>query len=219
MPELPEVEASRLLLQERCVGRKITSCCSLEMGGGPRDGCFDDIVIAEGVSMTKFNIALKDRVIRAVNRHGKQLWLQLSGQGPHILLHFGMTGSIVIEGVAGISYQTFSVDAKFPPKFSKLVLELEGGVRIAFADPRRLGRILLRSDPLGSKPLNELAPDAFLAPPSLAEFGAALSKVAAPVKALLLDQNRVVSGVGNWIADEVSIVVDAHHDCWFTSEC
>ena len=34
----------------------------------------------------------------------------------------------------------------------------------------RLGRILLRADPLGSKPLCELARDPVLDPPSLEEF-------------------------------------------------
>jgi formamidopyrimidine-DNA glycosylase len=95
------------------------------------------------------------------------------------------------------------VDVAFPPRFTKLLVEFEGGMRLAFADPRRLGRIYLRSDPLHTSPIKDLAPDALLAPPSAAAFAAALQPLACAVKALLLDQNRVVSGVGNWIADEV----------------
>ena len=49
-------------------------------------------------------------------RKGKQLWLHLEG-GPVVLLHFGMTGSIVIRGVAAFRYKEFVVhDETWPPK-------------------------------------------------------------------------------------------------------
>ena len=102
------------------------------------------------------------------------------------------------------------VDETFPPRFTKLLVEFEDGLRLAFADPRRLGRICLRNDPLNTSPIKDLAADALLAPPSMAAFTAALQPVTCAVKALLLDQNRVVSGVGNWIADEVCYQARVH---------
>lgn len=102
------------------------------------------------------------------------------------------------------------MDETFPPRFTKLLVEFEGGLRLAFADPRRLGRICLRNDPLNTSPIKDLAPDALLAPPAVAAFSAALQPVTCAVKALLLDQNRVVSGVGNWIADEVCYQARVH---------
>jgi Formamidopyrimidine-DNA glycosylase N-terminal domain len=47
MPELPEVESARRLLDEHCAGAKICAVNALEAGGGPRDGQFDDVVICE----------------------------------------------------------------------------------------------------------------------------------------------------------------------------
>ena len=47
MPELPEVECARRLLDEHCVGAKICAVNALEAGGGLRDGQFDDVVICE----------------------------------------------------------------------------------------------------------------------------------------------------------------------------
>jgi hypothetical protein len=48
-----------------------------------------------------------------------------------------------------------------------------------------------------------LAPDALLNQPELDQFSARVHSLTAPIKAVLLDQTKVVSGVGNWVADEV----------------
>ena len=62
-------------------------------------------------------------------------------------------------------------------------------------DPRRLGRVRL------NPPVEKLGPDAQLITP--AQFRAALAAgAAAPVKARLLDQERI-AGVGNLLADEI----------------
>lgn len=47
MPELPEVEASRQFVLKHCLGCTVSSCVTSEQGGGPRDGLYDDIIIAE----------------------------------------------------------------------------------------------------------------------------------------------------------------------------
>jgi|TARA_B100000524_G_C23610401_1_gene355960 formamidopyrimidine-DNA glycosylase len=44
MPELPEVEAERRLLERWVVGRQISTVIAVEQGGGPRTGSFDDKV-------------------------------------------------------------------------------------------------------------------------------------------------------------------------------
>lgn len=206
MPELPEVEAMRRLLERHAAGRTVCGVVAREAGGGPRDGKFDDKVVAEGVTEKGLVVALLGRSVLAARRRGKQLWLELSGDGPHLLLHCGMTGTIVVEGVPPMSYQSFKVDEAWPPRFAKLQLELRdasGGLsKVAFADPRRFGKLLLRSRPLDQPPISELAADPLEAPPPLDTFAEALLRSAMPVKALLLDQSKVVCGVGNWVADE-----------------
>ena len=58
---------------------------------------------------------------------------------------------------------------------------------MAFTDPRRFGRILLRgADPFTSPPLSALAADPSADPLPLDEFRVRMSKSKAPVKAVLL---------------------------------
>ena len=84
------------------------------------------------------------------------------------------------------------------------------GVKLGFSDPRRLGRILLRANAVNEAPIKDLAPDAFLDIPSAEVWREQLLARHKPVKAILLDQNLVCSGIGNWIADEVLFQAEVH---------
>lgn len=215
MPELPEVEAARCLVERHCGGSTLKAVSDLESGGGPRTGQFDDIVICEGVSAGELGAALVGRTLVAVRRKGKQLWFELGGSGTckAVLFHFGMTGAFVVKGYAALKYQEFAVhDEQWPPKFCKLELSFANGARLAFADPRRLGRVRLRTDPLSQPPISQLAPDPLTGAdgPDLAAFAAALRGTSAPIKASLLDQERAVCGVGNWVADEALHLAKVH---------
>ena len=66
MPELPEVEAARALIQRVARGRRITSV-----------RCAPDSIVFDGVSPARFARALRGRRVTAVRRHGKHLWLEL----------------------------------------------------------------------------------------------------------------------------------------------
>lgn len=195
MPELPEVEASRRLVAMHCQGKKITSIDLSEP--------FDQIVFNDkDVTADTVTSALVGKSLMAVHRKGKQLWFELSSP-PHLLAHFGMTGSFVVQGVAPLEYQEFKVhDEVWPPRFTKLEIVF-AKTRLAFCDPRRLGRLRLRANPMVEQPISLLAPDPLLAPISIAEATAVLQAKRSPIKALLLDQAALVSGVGNWIADEI----------------
>lgn len=204
MPELPEVETARRLIEKHCVGRIVTKVIAKECGGGPRNGKFDDKIIGEGVTETKLVAALQGRKVLAARRRGKQLWIELSGNGPALLIHLGMSGSISFQGAERLAYVRFKqTDDQWPPRFTKLLLDCKGGKQLAFADPRRFGKILLRNSPTEQPPLSLLAPDPVTDTVSLADFAAGLASSKLPVKALLLCQDRVVSGVGNWMADEI----------------
>ena len=78
MPELPEVEAQRRTIEAATVGKRIATLIALEQGGGPRDGQFDDSVIAEGVTADVLAVSLQDRWVLGVRRRGKQLWVELA---------------------------------------------------------------------------------------------------------------------------------------------
>ena len=211
MPELPEVEAARRLLEKHCANKALVDVVSTEAGGHARSGEFDSLVFDDpGLTAEAVRSRLIGKKLRAVHRKGKQLWLELSS-GPHLLAHFGMTGAFVVRGVQPLSYQEFKVrDESWPPRFTKLELVFEGETRLAFCDPRRLGRLRLRADPTTQPPWADLAPDALLEPVSLSRATAMLGGKGCPIKALLLDQGAMVSGVGNWVADEVLFSAAIH---------
>jgi formamidopyrimidine-DNA glycosylase len=201
MPELPEVEASRALLESVLVGKRIVKV----------DAAVDEKVFVD-VTAPAFNAALLGSTVQGVHRRGKHLWWQLQDRptvSPYY--HFGMTGSFAVRGLGSTKYKSFVVDtSQWPPKFTKLTVELADGTAIAFTDPRRFARIrLLSGEPLLSEPLKQLGPDFLLSPPSLEDWTRTLSKRSAPIKALLLDQS-VACGVGNWVADEALFQARIH---------
>eukprot|EP00931_Biecheleriopsis_adriatica_P107133 TRINITY_DN81468_c0_g1_i1.p1 TRINITY_DN81468_c0_g1~~TRINITY_DN81468_c0_g1_i1.p1 ORF type:complete len:341 (+),score=64.62 TRINITY_DN81468_c0_g1_i1:28-1023(+) len=211
MPELPEVETARRIIEKHCKGRVITAIVTKECGGGPRNGKFDNKIVAEGLKESQLIKALKGRKVLAARRRGKQLWVELSGVGPSLLLHLGMSGSISMKGSERLAYVRYKQkDDQWPPRYTKLLLDFKGGKQLAFADPRRFGKILLRKDPELQPPISKLALDPVTDTVTLKYFAEGLAASKLPVKALLLCQDKVVSGVGNWMADEMLFHAKVH---------
>jgi formamidopyrimidine-DNA glycosylase len=189
MPELPEVEHARSALERRAVGRRIEAV----VGGD------DTRVVAEGLATER----LLGRSVRASRRHGKWGFLELEG-GLALLYHLGMTGAwrYPDDEPLALASARRDPDRSWPPRFTKLLIELSGGTRLAYTSARRLGRILVRTDPERQPPIAELGFDAYRELPSLPAFRRALEGRRGKLKGLLLDQ-RFAAGTGNWIADEV----------------
>ena len=179
MPELPEVERGRKIAELVATGQQVR-----------RARCADDRIVFCDQSPRTVSNRLRGRTVRAACRHGKQLWLEFD-QGPALLLHFGMTGSL----------HGYPTDPE-RPRFWKLELEFENGHRLAMPDPRRFGRIRLRNDPRGEPPVSLLGFDPLLEMPDFKGFKALIGRRSISVKGLLLDQG-FCAGVGNWIADEI----------------
>ncbi|WP_433610231.1 Fpg/Nei family DNA glycosylase [Dactylosporangium sp. CA-139114] len=183
MPELPEVESARAVLERYALGRPIadvddtdTWVCRPHSPGAIRD-------------------ALVGTTLTAANRRGKSMWLDSTG--PTLGIHLGMSGKIVFVDEAGL--ETDGGDywqrgrARGDHRFTRFSLTFGDGTRLLLVDPRRLGRV--RLDP----PVERLGPDARDITP--AQLRAALSRGSAPVKARLLDQ-EALAGVGNLLADQ-----------------
>ncbi len=213
MPELPEVEAARRLAQRVAVGRRIAGVW-----------CAEDPIVLEGVSPARVRRALLGQRVLGARRHGKHLWLELDRR-PWPTFHFGMSGGLYTPGrgvwlissgkndrssFVGVRNPRKQGDARggrrlgapWPPRFTKLRLTLDDAGELAFADPRRLGRLRLRTDPRHEPPIGQLGFDAYRELPPAPRFLALLCRRAAPIKAALLDQS-FAAGVGNWVADEV----------------
>ncbi|XP_043722703.1 formamidopyrimidine-DNA glycosylase isoform X4 [Telopea speciosissima] len=140
----------------------------------------DDPKVIDGVSPSDFQASLLGKTIVAAHRKGKNMWLELDSP-PFPSFQFGMAGALYIKGVAIAKYVRSAVNDtdEWPSKYSKLFME-----------------------PKSVPPISELGPDALYELMPVDEFAESLSKKKIAIKALLLDQSYI-SGIGNWIADEV----------------
>ena len=124
MPELPEVERARLVADLVCRYRVIT-----------RVHAPDDAIVFDEHDASEVAEAVRGATVLDVHRRGKYLWFELD-RPPSPLLHLGMSGS----------FQAYREPSE-RPRATRLELELEGGMRLAFDDPRRFGRVRLRELP------------------------------------------------------------------------
>ena len=192
MPELPEVERGRRIVEAVAVGRRIRKVW-----------CADDPIVFEGVDPANLRRSLTGRKVCEARRWGKVLWWMLD-RPPHPQFHFGMTGAFRIRGEQPLPLASGPRvdDPQWPPRFSKIHLIFEDGGELVMTNARRLGRIRLLEDPENEPPVGKLGFDPYLALPEFPEFAAKVARRKISVKALLLDQ-KFAAGVGNWIADEV----------------
>jgi formamidopyrimidine-DNA glycosylase len=125
--------------------------------------------------------ALVGHRLTETHRRGKFLWAETDG-GPELGLHLGMAGRIVVD------------EAPAPNNWDRFVLEFADGGRLALRDKRRLGRAVLEPD------FAHVGTDA--ADIGRDAFRTAVGRGSMAIKARLLNQ-RVLSGVGNLLADEI----------------
>ena len=175
MPELPEVETVVRSIAPYLLGQKIRAVAL----SSHRVTRGDRTITAE---------ALTGRTIVAVNRHGKQILVQLD-RGL-LYIHLGMTGNLLWNATPG--------------KFSRAIFELERGV-LVYNDIRQFGRVEFYNELPAL--LTRVGPDALLL--EAAAFCARLKQRKGPIKTLLLNQG-FLSGVGNIYADEALFAAGIH---------
>ena len=195
MPELPEVETVCRVMRSALEGRRIT-----------RVEVVPDTIVFGSHSPGAVEKALAGRTVKSIGRRGKYFWLVLSGEGPTVFGHLGMSGWVREIGKEGVRLQGHG-DAPFDdetgrPRFLRLLLTTADGSGIAFTDARRLGRIWLSPSPESDKRVKRLGPDALEQLPNSAVLATLFARRKIPIKAVLLDQGTL-SGIGNWVADEV----------------
>ncbi|MFO0738355.1 MAG: DNA-formamidopyrimidine glycosylase family protein [Labilithrix sp.] len=195
MPELPEVETVCRVMRRTLEGKRIAS---VEVVRDP--------IVFSGHAPAAVEKALKGRVVESVGRRGKFFWLTLSGDGPTVFGHLGMTGWIREVGKEGTRLMGHGAapfdDEDGRPRFLRLLVRTAGGRGIAFTDARRFGRIWISPSPATDRRVKRLGPDALDELPDIEALLEKLARRKVAVKAVLLDQG-VISGIGNWIADEV----------------
>lgn len=175
MPELPEVEVTRLSFASRIAGATVEG---IAMGKPLRWplGCEPD--------------GLLGRQVMGVRRRGKYLLLDLS-EGL-LLLHLGMSGSVV-----------FASDLPPAGKHDHFDLQTSQGC-LRLHDPRRFGAVVYapgESDPVAQKLLGRLGVEPLGDEFPAADFHLALKARKSPIKQVLLG-GEIVVGVGNIYASE-----------------
>ena len=107
-------------------------------------------------------------------------------------LRFGMTGRLVVDGVAGIEELLYS-SGRNDSAWDRFGLRFTDGTSMSIRDPRRLGGVELDPD------TTLLGVDALAI--TIKELRV-LTKRVAPIKSILLDQS-FIAGLGNLLVDEV----------------
>lgn len=182
MPELPEVERARALIEQRGLRRRIVEVDDA------------DTYVCRPHQPGEIAAALTGRRLSAAHRRGKSMWVETDGgEGPILGLHLGMAGQIVIDDAVAGDYQPVRGNGAPAPVWDRFTLRFDDGGALMLRDKRRLGRAILdpRLDGLGPD-AGEIARDA---------FRERVGRGDAPLKARIMDQ-AVLAGIGNLLADE-----------------
>ena len=174
VPELPDVEHFRRLVAEHAVGRVIVD---IEVRSP---------TVVRSVGRTTLRTQLRGCRVAAAERHGK--WLVVTTDGPQLLVHFGMTGSL--RWVTGDDRR----------RTDRVGIVVEDGCLVV-DDRRNLATVALVADDGDRTAVTgPLGPDAWSI--TARELDDRLVGSRRGLKATLMDQ-AVVAGLGNTSTDEV----------------
>ena len=173
MPELPEVEFARKILERGLLGKTVHAIAL-----GERRILGDATTLRHARDLT-------GRRVRAIERRGKWLRLSFSGEPKRFLFsHLGMTGRWIV--------------APDEARFEKARLDVRGKrgaiTSARYLDPRMFGAIWITDGDIPA--WTELGPDPITDGIDEARLAAALERRRGPIKVALLDQS-LCAGVGN----------------------
>lgn len=188
MPELPEVETIANGLRQGGFG-----CPSILNRRIEGVRLFWERTLATP-SPEEFHRRVIGQTITAVGRRGKYLLLTLMPDS--LIFHLRMSGDLILE----------PVDAPIP-FHHRLLLDLQGGIRLAFNDTRKFGRAWLVLDP--GQVLNGLGPEPFDPVLTPVVFHDNLLRSHRQLKPLLLNQ-AFLAGLGNIYTDEALFLARLH---------
>lgn len=176
MPELPEVETTRLAIAPQMTGQIISSvtlrAARLRLPLSP-----------------ELPRQLSGQRIESISRRGKYLLFNCTDGT--LLLHLGMTGHLRL------------IASDTPPgKFDHFELHLDNGNSLRFHDPRKFGTLLwLTEDPYSHPLLAELGPEP-LSTEFTAEYLYRKSRRRSVAIKTFIMNSKIVVGVGNIYANE-----------------
>lgn len=180
MPELPEVETIKRVLEPQLRGLRIEKV----RVNRPE-------VIAHPCAEI-FCSQAEGQPVRGMERHGKFLVILL-GNSAKIVLHLRMTGGLLLAPAELV-----------PEKHTHLIFEMSDGRELRFSDMRRFGRFWLISE--GEEDsysgIDRLGIEPFAKELSAQYLQLRLGNRKKTIKECLLEQG-VVAGIGNIYSDEI----------------
>ncbi len=188
MPELPEVETIVAGLR-RGVGDSSTILWRTILGAHllwERTLAFP--------TPGEFMARLPGQRIEAIGRRGKYIIFSLTSDS--LLIHLRMSGDLIVEPIS-----------EAMPPHHRLVLDLEGDLRLAFNDTRKFGRVWLVAEP--DEILNGLGPEPLSDDFTAETLYGLLQAHHRQLKPLLLDQS-FIAGLGNIYTDEALNLAKLH---------
>lgn len=180
MPELPEVETIRRIIEPQIKGRQILSIC------------VENAQVIASPDTESFCRRLKGCTFSGMGRRGKFLQFYLDN-GDRMILHLRMTGQLLIT------------PRDYPKeKHTHLILDLSGEQQLRYIDVRRFGRFWLfekdeKDDYTG---MDRLGPEPDDPGITAAYLMKKLSGTNKPIKEALHDQS-IITGIGNIYSDEI----------------
>ena len=183
MPELPEVETVRRILEPQLAGRTVET---VEV--------YNEQIIAHPKAEL-FMALLQGQTIQKISRRGKFLTLHFES-GDRLSLHLRMTGQLLVMP-----------KGEPPEKHTHLILSLSDSNQLRYIDVRRFGRFwyfqkgetdtLTGQDALGPEPTDPILAADYLK--------SKLGRRKKTIKEMLHDQT-VAAGIGNIYSDEILFV-------------
>jgi formamidopyrimidine-DNA glycosylase len=186
LPELPEVERTRRLLEPVMRGARITR---VELRRPDLRAPFPP----------SFALRLRGQTVSALTRRGKYL-LALLSSGDTLLMHLGMSGAFRV----GPNELALAPGARPPlDPHDHVTFEMSTLATITFNDPRRFGSmdLVARGEVAAHPVLGRLGPEPLAPTFDAVALARACRGRRTSLKAALMDQ-RVVAGLGNIYVSE-----------------
>ena len=182
MPELPELEIVREVLERRVVGESIVDVAVLPPGGP---------IVVRDLTGKGFGTTLTGQSISSVRRRGKFLLFEFRESTPpvHLAINPKLTGRL----------QLAAPKDKRQPK-THVILTLANARQLRYVDQKQMGQLYL-TEHLESVPeYSRLGPEALEI--SLDDFRRRLKPFRGEIKGVLT-RGEFVAGIGNAYADEI----------------
>ncbi len=182
MPELPELEVVREVLQRRIVGQTITTVEVIPPGG---------VIVIRDLTQAGFAAALAGSTITALARRGKNLvfTLQAALEPLFLVMNPKLSGRLQLAGRR----------EKRKPR-TWVIFELSGGDQLRYLDQKQMGQLYLTRDLALIPDYAAQGPEALEI--SLDDFRKRLAPYRGEIKGVLT-RGEFVAGIGNAYADEI----------------